>query len=896
MKEDWYKISPHEIFKKLETSNKGLNIKDAEYRLNKFGKNILPKGKKKTFISVFFSELNSPIIYILIIAMILSFIVGETIDAAFIFLVIMLDAILGSVQEWRSNKNAESLEKLIKIEAKVIRNNEHKIINSEDLVVGDIVILESGSKVPADLRLIETQNLTIDESLLTGESLAREKNSNLIKSDTILNDRDNMAYVGTSVLRGRGVGIVVETGINTEIGKIADYVLYKEDTETPLGIRMKKFTKELSIMIAILALIIAFILYYKGYAPKEIFFLVIALSVSAIPEGLPVVLTMSLSIASNKMSKKNVLVKKLNSVEALGSATVIASDKTGTLTLNEQTVKKIVLPNNDKYEVSGRGYNGEGKITPLNNAKTEYINLIIEEGIYNNEAHLEKVKKEWINYGDSMDVALLSLGYKHNLDVTDLKNKVVGRIPYESDAGYSASFYEKNDEVFISVKGTLEKILKFSKTMLIKNKEVEIDTKLIRKQNETLASEGYRVLAFATGKVNKFKEKENYKESDIPNLCFLGLVAFIDPIRSDAKESINKCKEAGIKTIMITGDHPLTAFTIAKELNIVTNEIEVVTGDTLEKEYIKGEKSFDEFISTKKVFSRVTPIQKLQIVESFKRLGEFVAVTGDGVNDAPALKAANVGIAMGSGTDVAKETGALIITDDKFSSIVSGVEEGRNAYNNVRKVTYMLLSCAVCEVLFFVLSIWLDYEIPLTAIQLLWLNLVTDGIQDVALAFESGEKNVMKVKPRNPNESLFDRLLINEIILIGLIMGIIVFGLWIYLIDVKHLDIVHARSYILLLMVFIQNLHCFNCRSEKLSVFQKPIKENKMLLYSIATVLLIQFIVVENSILSSVLDTTTLPINHVLILFLLATPITIVSEIFKYFERLKDKTYRGEIL
>lgn len=893
MKEDWYLMSPREIYKKLETDSKGLTEKNAEYRLNKFGKNVLPKGKKKTFINVFLNELNSPIIYILIIAMILSFIVGEIIDGIFIFIVIMLDAILGSIQEWKSTKNAESLEKLIKIEGTVIRNNKHKVINSEDIVIGDIVILESGTKVPADLRLIETQNLTIDESLLTGESLPREKTSDLIKNETILNDRNNMAYIGSSVLRGRGMGVVVATGSNTEIGKIADYVLYKEDTETPLGIRMKKFTKQLSIMIAILSVIIAFILYFKGFAPKEIFFLVIALSVSAIPEGLPVVLTMSLSIASNKMAKKNVLVKKLNSVEALGSATVIASDKTGTLTLNEQTAKKIVLPNNDKYEVTGRGYNGDGEVTPKENAKLEYINKIVEEGIYNNEAHLEKVKKDWISYGDSMDIALLALGYKHKMDVLNLKNKVVGRIPYESDAGYSAAFYEENNEVFISVKGTLEKILKFSKTMLIKNKETEIDLKLIRKQNEDLAREGYRVLAFATGKVKKFKEKENYKESDIPDLCFLGLVAFIDPIRKDAKEAINKCKDAGIKTVMITGDHPITAYIVAKELGVVTNEIEVVTGSTLEEEFIKGEKSFDNFISTKKVFSRVTPIQKLQIVESYKRLGEFVAVTGDGVNDAPALKAANVGISMGSGTDVAKETGQLIITDDKFSSIVSGVEEGRNAYNNVRKVTYMLLSCAVCEVLFFILSIWLDYDLPLTAIQLLWLNLVTDGIQDVALAFEAGEKDVMKMKPRNPNESLFDRLLINEIVLIGLIMGIIVFGLWIYLIDVKHLDIVHARSYILLLMVFIQNLHCFNCRSEKLSIFKKPLKENKMLLYSIIAVLLIQFIVVENSALSNILDSTNLPITHVLVLFILATPITLASEMFKYFERLKDKIRGG---
>ncbi len=896
MKEEWYMLRTTEIYKKLDSSHEGLTQKEAEKRLNKNGKNILPKAKKKTFIQVFLSELNSPIIYILILSMVLSFVVGEIIDGIFILICILLDAILGSVQEWKSGKNAEALEELVKVSATVIRDNEQITDYAENLVVGDIVLLESGTRVPADLRLIETQNLSIDESILTGESIARNKFSDVIKEETTLNNRSNMAYVGTSVMRGRGKGIVVSTGINTEIGKIATEVLYKEDTKTPLQIRMEKFTRELSIIIAILAIIIATILYFKNYAPREIFFLVIALSVSAIPEGLPVVLTLVLSIASNKMAKKNVLVKKLNAVEALGSATVIASDKTGTLTLNEQTAKLIILPNNEEFEITGNGYNGDGKIISKKNYSRTSIETLVKEAVYNNEAHLEKVDKDWISYGDSMDIALLGLGYKMDLDVTTLKNNVVARIPYESEEAYSAAFYKEDEIIKVALKGKLEKILKFASTMKVGNKIVPIDKELIKTQNESLARDGYRVLAFASGTAKRFKEKETYKESDIPDLCFLGLVAFLDPIRKDAAYGVTKCKNAGIKTVMITGDHPLTAFTVAKELGIASHEIEVVTGLDLESEYLKGEKSFDKFISTKKVFATVTPTQKLQIVESFKRLGEFIAVTGDGVNDAPALKAANVGIAMGSGTDVAKGVGSLIITDDKFSSIVNGVEEGRNAYNNVRKVTYMLLSCAVCEVIFFILSIWLDYELPLTAIQLLWLNLVTDGIQDIALAFESGENDVMKRSPRNPNESLFDRLLVNEVLFMGLIMGILVFSLWVYLIDVKHLDIVHARSYILLIMVFIQNLHCFNCRSEKISVFKKPIKENKMLAICIGTVLLIQFFVVENSVLSSLLGTISLPIPHIIILFILALPITLVAELFKYFERLIDPIYRSDKL
>ncbi len=890
MKEEWYLLKENEILKKLNTNTSGLTDIEAEERLRINGKNVLPKGKKKTFIEVFFSELKSPIVIILLITMVLSFIVGETLDGIFIFVVVVLDALLGSVQEWKSSKNAEALASLVKIEATVIRNGRTLVINAEDLVPGDIVLMESGTKVPADIRIIEAQNLSIDESILTGESFAREKSSQVITEEVVINDRSNMAYIGTSVMRGRAKGIVVETGAFTEIGRLAKEVLTKEETPSPLQIRMKKFTKQLGILVSVIALLIGIVLYTKNYAPREIFFLVIALSISAIPEGLPVVLTLSLSIASNKMAKRNVLVKKLNSVEALGSATVIASDKTGTLTINEQTVKKILLPSGKEYKVTGSGYNGIGKIEGDNLSE---IDLLVKEGVYNNEANLEKVGSEWISYGDSMDIALLSLGYKNNLNIKNLKENVLGRIPYESDAGYSVSFYKENNKYYVCVKGTLEKILNFSKNMIVNGKETELNVEKIKEQNELLAKEGYRVLAFASNEIKNFNLKENYTESDIPLLNFLGLIAFIDPIRKEAKESVSTCKNAGIKVVMITGDHPLTAFTVAKELGIATNLVEVVTGDVIEKEILKGEKSFDEFIRTKKVFSRVTPLQKLEIVDSYKRQGEFVGVTGDGVNDAPALKAANVGISMGSGTDVAKETGQMIITDDRFSSIVGGVEEGRNAYNNVRKVTYMLLSCAVCEVVFYIFSILLGYTLPLTAIQLLWLNLVTDGIQDVALAFEKGEKDVMKMHPRKTNESLFDRLLINEIVLLGLTMGIIVFGVWIYLIDVLSLDITTARSYILLLMVFMQNIHCFNCRSETLSIFKKPLKENKMLLFGVSIVLLIEFFVVENSFLSNILETTPIPLNHIFILLLLTIPIIIVSELLKYFEREKQK--RGEL-
>lgn len=877
MNNDWYLLKNDEVLNKLDTDLNGLSKNESKKRLSKYGLNQLPKGKKKSFLNIFISQFKNSIVYILIIAMLISFVIGEITDGLFILIVILSDAILGAIQEYKSNKNAESLASLIKSEARVIRGGEDLIIDAKYLVPGDIVLLESGNIVPADMRIIESQNLSIDESVLTGETLPRDKNSHVMSKEVIVNDRDNMAYIATSVMRGRAKCVVVETGENTEIGKIASEVLLKEDTKTPLQIRMDKFTKQLGIILSVLALIITFVLYYKNYTTREIFFLVVALSVSAIPEGLPVVITLSLSISSNKMAKKNVLVKKLNAVETLGSVTVIASDKTGTLTLNEQTVKKILLPNDEEYIVTGIGYNGNG-IIESNNGNLKNIEKLITEGVINNESTLLFIKNEWVSLGDSMDTALLALGYKYNLDVESLSKIGIAGIPYESENGYGATFYKKNNKTYVAVKGTLEKILKFCN---------QLDNNHIREQNEKLVSEGYRVLAFATGEVDNLLLKEDYNEKDLPQLEFLGLVAFIDPIREDAKQSIKECKEAGIKVVMITGDHPLTAYDVGKKLGIIAHEEEVTTGAELEKIRLDGDIEFDNFVKNKRVFARVTPIQKLEIVESFKRQGEFIAVSGDGVNDCPALKAANVGVAMGSGTDTAKETGQMIITDDKFTSIVKGVEEGRIAYNNVRKVTYMLLSCGVCEVIFYMLSIFLDYPTPLTAIQLLWLNLVTDGIQDVALAFEAGEKNIMKRKPRNPNESLFDSLLIKEICVSGLVMGLIVFGVWFYLIEIKNFDIVTARSYTLLLMVFIQNVHVFNCRSEIVSIFKKKIKDNINLVIGIILVLLLQIFVSESVHLSNFLEIIPIPIKDMLILFLLATPVILISEAIKFFERLK---------
>ena len=849
-----------EILRDLASNKNGLSSDVAKVRLEKNGKNLLPSKKRDSIFKIFMSELTSPIEIVLIITVIISFLIGETVDALVILFIILVDVIMGTYQENKALKSAEALTKMLKTKVRVLRDNKELEIDSENLVVGDIILVESGTKITSDARIIECSNLQVDESALTGESLAESKSNETLVGEIPLGDRKNMLFAGTNVMTGRAKAIVVATATNMEIGKIASTVAETKDEKSPLTIRMEKFTKQISVLILIIALISGILLYIKGYEINGIFLSVVALAVSAMPEGLSLALTMALTIASNKMSKKNVIVKKLNSVESLGSCTVIASDKTGTLTVNEQTARKIVLSDGSAYEVTGTGYNTNGHIIALNNDSLDKVKPIVELGALNNEASFEEDKKETRYFGDSIDIAFLILNEKLGLK-SNLKKKSI--IPYESEKQYSAVFYERDGVLRCTVKGSLEKIMSFSE-----------ENKLYIKQNEDLSKEGYRVIAIADGVV----DKEN--EESIKNLDFIGMVAFIDPVREEVTQSIEECHNAGIKVVMITGDHPLTAYAIAKDLNLVNDYNEVATGLEIDEAFKKGEKYFDEFIKDKKVFSRVTPLDKLHIVESYKRMGEFIAVTGDGVNDAPAIKTANIGIAMGSGTDVAKDTAAMIITDDNFKSIVAGVKEGRIAYANIRKITLFLLSCGVAEVLFYLLSVGFNYDLPLIAIQLLWINVVTDGLQDMALSFETMSTDIMKEKPRSTKESLFNKDLMLQVLTYGTTIGLIVFITWKFLMD-RNVELLLSRSIVMTLMVFIQNIHVLNCRSEKNSIFTTSIMSNKFVIFTIISSIILQFIVTEIPLFANLLNITTLSIPIVLIVFALSLIIIIVSEIYK---------------
>ena len=865
----FYNKKIEEIENELNTSDKGLSTNYVNTNREKYGINVLPKKKKDSIFQIFFNEFKDPILLLLLFAVIVSFLAGEIVDSIAIIFIVLIDVIIGTYQENKANNTAEALQKLVKTKTKVIRNGELITIDAEELVVGDYVFLESGDKISADMRIVEAQNFAVDESILTGESLQVVKNEKVIKKKNIsINEQANMIFSGTNVVTGRARAIVVKIGLETEIGKIADSINNAEDEKSPLTIRVETLSKQISKLVLIVAIVITILLIIKDVPYNEIFLSVIALAVSAMPEGLPLALTMALSIASNKMAKKNVIVRQLKSAEALGSCTVIASDKTGTLTVNEQTAKKIVLPNGNEYDITGTGFETLGVVKGNNLSLAKELSFL---GVINNEASIDNNKI----IGDSIDAAFLVLGKKLNINVS--KTKILKIIPYESENKYSAVFYEKNNEVYCTVKGSLEVVKSFCKDINLT--EELIDSNFLDNQNEELAKEGYRVIALANGKVNN---KEDYSIKDIKNLKFMGMVGFIDPIRKEVISSISHCKSAGIKVLMITGDHPLTAFSIAKELKLADNFELVTTGDEIDKIYNQGEEIFDEFIKDKIVFSRVTPLQKLWIVESLKRQGEFVAVTGDGVNDAPALKTANIGVAMGSGTDLARETADMIIIDDNFKSIVKGIKEGRVAYANIRKIIYFLISCGMAEVIFFCLSIIFNLPMPLVAIQLLWLNVVTDGIQDFALSFEKAEKGILKEKPRSPSESIFNKVLLKEILVSGLVIGLVVFITWYLLLNKFNLEVNVARGYIMALMVFIQNIHVFNCRSESKSAFSVPLKNNKLIVFGVIASVLLQIIVMEVPFLANLLQTKSIPIIHLVLLFTVATSILIIIEIYKF--------------
>lgn len=883
----WHSCAEEELGRRLRTDLHGLSPGQVEERLREYGRNLLPGKQPPTLAQVVLHQFKNPLIYILLIAGTVALALGDFKDAFFIFAVILLNALIGTIQEWRAEQSAHALQSLLKIMARVRRGGEIDLLAAEELVPGDLVLLESGEKVPADLRLLQSINLTIDEAFLTGESMPAHKQPGVLAEEVPVSDRTNMAFAGATVVTGRGLGVVVATGVRTEVGMIARTIAEVESAKPPLVIRMERFSRQVGLLVLIYAGLLGSLAIFRGASFDEIFFVMVAMAVSAIPEGLPVAMTVALSLATSRMVRRKVIARRLVAVESLGSCTLIASDKTGTLTVNQQTVKVIVFPDGQRIVVSGQGYNDEGAASLPDGSRPDAVTesclvALARAALLCNEGTLTGTAHGWRHSGDSMDVALLALGRKLGLDHEEERRNSpqVGEIPFESERRYAAVASRSAGEVRLAVKGALEAVAPFCTRQRSGSGEQPLDFDSLQRQAEELAADGYRVLAIAEGMLADTQAPAELAEARLSNLVILGLVGFMDPLRPEVPEAVARAHRAGVKVVMVTGDHPATALAIARQLQIAESGKQVLTGGEMAAAAAFDSPEFHQQLRQTRVYARVTPQQKLTIVDRLMHLGEFVAVTGDGVNDAPALNRANIGVAMGSGTDVAKDAAQIIVTDDNFASIVNGIEEGRYAYANVRKVTLLLISTGFAELVVLGVAILAGLPAPFLAVQLLWLNLVTNGIQDVALAFESGEEGIMRQPPRPPGEGIFNRPMIEQVLVGGLTMALVCLGAWWYLLGCG-LTVPESRNLLLALLVLMQFYHVLNCRSESRSIFRVPLRNNRVLMAGMLVAFAVHFGATYLPWTQSLLRITPLTVEQWLLFGSLAASVLVAMELYK---------------
>ncbi|MEO5336158.1 MAG: HAD-IC family P-type ATPase [Magnetospirillum sp. WYHS-4] len=813
----WHSRTAEEARRLQGSGPAGLSESEAAARLARFGPNELPSPPRDGLLVLFLRQFKSPLIYLLMAAAGVSVAIGEASDASFIAAVLLVNAAIGAIQEWKAESGAEALKAMIRIRAVVLRDGVRHLLDAAALVPGDLVVLEAGSVVPADLRLLSGQDLLADESLLTGESLPVDKDAGLVLPEAaVLGDRRNMLFAGTVVASGRAEGLVVQTASHTELGRIAQAMARTQGAVPPLVQRLERFSAAIGWLVVAATAILGLAMIAKGEPPAHVFLVAVALAVAAIPEGLPVAITVALSVGSARMARRRVIVRSLPAAESLGACTCIASDKTGTLTCNELTVRRLWLPGVGEIEVEGEGYHPVGRIrAPEGSA--DAVRRLAEAGLLCNDATFRPDGQGgWHRFGDTVDVAFLVLGAKLGL-TRDPSFQEEGRVPFDSRRRFAASFHRHAGELTAQVKGAAETVIPMCR---------DIDAAAVLTEVERLAAGGYRVLAVAAGRAAEASG------DSLADLEFLGLAGLIDPLRPGARAAVERCRRAGIDVRMVTGDHPATALAIAAELGIAGGPGEVVTGAEL-AELRDDPAGFDEAVRQAKVFARVEPVQKLGIVQSLQRAGHFVAVTGDGVNDAPALRAAHIGVAMGKdGTDVARGAAGLIIADDDFASIVNGVEEGRIAYDNVRKVVYFLITAGVGELALFLLSFLAGLPVPLFAAQLLWLNLVTNGIQHVALSVEKGEDDILDRAPRPPEQPIFDRRMIEQVTISGLFVGTVAAIYFAWALD-SGMPETEARNALLLLMVVFGNVQAFNCRSERRPALRHSLLANPFLMAAV---------------------------------------------------------------
>jgi Ca2+-transporting ATPase len=841
---EWYRRSPQEVADELNVKlSVGLSTGEARKRMDEYGPNELKEEQGKSLMSKIIAQFSDFLILILMSAALISVFVGETKDAIVIMSIVVVNAMLGLYQEGKAEKALESLKKMASPTAKVLRDGKTQEIPAAQLVPGDVVILETGDIIPADLRLVESSNLKIEEASLTGESVPSEKKASMELADvTPLGDRRNMAYMSTIVTYGRGKGVVVETGGSTEIGKIATMIQSIDEESTPLQKKLNQLGKILGITVILVCIAVFGIGLIQGRDLLEMFMIAISLAVAAIPEGLPAIVTIVLAIGMNKMVERNAIVKKLLAVETLGATSVICTDKTGTLTQNEMTVVKL-FTNDRIVDVEGSGYEPEGKfLVEGNEIKIEELkglNLLLTISALVNDAKLEEKEDQFRIIGDPTEGALLTLSEKGGIDSKTLNGKYprVKELPFDSERKMMTTFHEiaGKDEIVSFTKGAPDIIINRCNKILLGGDVIKLTDDVRKKlldQNTAFSRDALRVLALAFREYKKVPEEPSSEEHE-NDMIFVGLTGMIDPPRPEARDAIAKCKNAGINTIMITGDYKETAFAIAKDLGLADKEEQAMMGSAIDS---MSDEELKEVVKNTKVFARVSPEHKVRIVTALRANGDIAAMTGDGVNDAMAIKKADIGIAMGiTGTDVAKNTADMILTDDNFASIVSAVEEGRIIFSNIKKFVYFLLSCNIGEILLVFISILLNLPVPLLAIQLLWLNLVTDSFPALALGVEKGEPDIMDIPPRDPDEAILDRRMLmgvsfQSLAVAGASLAAYLTALGAYGVE----NIVEVRTITFTTLILSELLRAYSSRSQKYTLFKIGIFSNKKMLLATA--------------------------------------------------------------
>ncbi|MGN9166107.1 calcium-translocating P-type ATPase, SERCA-type [Tissierellaceae bacterium HCP3S3_D8] len=887
---EWYRQSHEEILSKLKTEkDQGLNSSDIDSRLKEYGHNELREETGKSFFSKIKEQFSDFLVLILIGAAIISIFVGEKTDAVVILAIVVLNAFLGIYQEGKAEKSLEALKQMASPTAKVIRNGHLEVIPANTLVPGDIVVLEAGDIIPADLRLIESSNLKIEEASLTGESVPVEKHGNInFDHDVPLGDRTNMAYMSTIVTYGRGRGIVVETGHETEIGKIATAIQSYEDETTPLQKSLNQLGKFLGIATVVICIVVFGVGLIQGRDVLEMFMVAISLAVAAIPEGLPAIVTIVLALGMNKMVKRHAIVKKLLAVETLGSTTVICSDKTGTLTQNEMTVVKI-FTDGKILDVTGIGYDPKGDFL-IDNKKIDTDSIGDLETLFSiaaltNDAQLEKDSEGYKIIGDPTEGALITLAGKSNITKDDINSSYprIEEIPFDSDRKMMTTFHKNYipNKIVSFTKGAPDIIIDRCDHISINNQVVPFDNKLkeeVLKINSLFSKDALRVLAFAYREYDSLPDDISTENSEV-EMVFVGLVGMIDPAREEAKDAIKMCKEAGIDTVMITGDYKETAFAIAKKLGMAEDESQAMMGSELDS---ISDEELREVVKKTKVYARVSPDHKVRIVSALKANGNITAMTGDGVNDALALKKADIGVSMGiTGTDVAKNTAELILTDDNFASIVAAVEEGRIIYDNIKKFVFFLLSCNIGEILIVFTSILLKLPVPLLPIQLLWLNLVTDSFPALALGVEKGDPDIMSRPPRDPNKPLLSKDLMLGILIQS--VAIAASSIFAYMLALNRYpnDIVTARAITFTTLITAELLRAYSSRSQKYTLFNIGFFTNKTLVYGTTFSFLLLLIVLYVPFLQPIFDTIPLSFKQWEVVLIFAFVPLVIGELFK---------------